>query len=226
MLPSMIRCILAAGWIGIACTPATAAAPAVEAKDGNIVLRTVEGVAKTLTKSGRDSGPVISPDGKWIVFLRGVPGKKISTGAGDIDAAELWQVDAAGKEPLMLVAPREAEEVEKTIATFTDLQFSTDGRLVYFVTPAWATSGAVHVVDTTNRKERFVVAGNGLKVIHSGEYKDCLLLGQHRYFLGGGSYDWLWLFRPDGKEIGPVGEDSTNFMEVHCPEESEKGEAK
>jgi hypothetical protein len=198
----------------------------VEAKDGNIVLRTVEGVAKTLTKSGRDSGPVISPDGKWIVFLRGVPGKKISTGAGDIDAAELWQVDAAGKEPLMLVAPREAEEVEKTIATFTDLQFSTDGRLVYFVTPAWATSGAVHVVDTTNRKERFVVAGNGLKVIHSGEYKDCLLLGQHRYFLGGGSYDWLWLFRPDGKEIGPVGEDSTNFMEVHCPEESEKGEAK
>jgi len=39
---------------------------------------------------------------------------------------------------------------------------------------------------------------------------------------GGGSYDWLWLFDPKGKEIGPVGEDATNFMEVYCPEEEKK----
>ena len=222
----MIKIIAAAAWMGFGYTSTlTAAEPTVSVKDGNIILNTAQGEAKTLTKSGRDSAPLLSPDGKWIVFVRALPGKQISTGSGDVDAAELWQIDAAGKEPLLLVAPRDAEDVQQVIATFTDLQFSTDGRLVYFVTPAWATSGAVHVVDTTNRKERFVIAGNGLKVIPTGEYKDCLLLAQHRYFLGGGSYDWFWLFRPDGKEVGPVGEDISNFMELYCPqEEAKKGE--
>jgi hypothetical protein len=222
MLLGMIKRMMMAGWIGLGSVSATAVGPTVEVKNGNVHLRTAEGEARALTTSGRDSGPVLSPDGKWVVFVRAVPGKKIATGAGDIDATELWQIDAAGKEPVLLVAPREAEKVEDLIATATDLQFSTDGRLVFFITPAWATSGAVHVVDTTNRKERFVVAGDGLKVIRSGEYRDCLLLGQHRYFLGGGSYDWLWLFRPDGKEIGPVGEDATNFMEVFCPDEKQE----
>ena len=211
---------MAAAWINLSCVHA--AEPVVEAKDGNIVLRTAEGEAKTLTKSGKDSAPVLSPDGKWIVFVRAVPGTKIATGAGDFDAQELWQIDAAGKKPVLIVKPRDSEEVKELISTFRNVQFSADGRLVYFDTPAWATSSAVHVVDTTNGKERFVVAGDGVKVIRTGEYKDCLLLAQHRYFLGGGSYDWLWLFRPDGKEIGPVGEDATNFMEVYCPEEEKK----
>lgn len=198
---------------------ASAAEPIVEANGGNIFLRSGEGEAKQLTTSGRDSAPVLSPDGRWIVFVRALPGKKIGTGIGDIDAAELWQINASGKEPTLLVAPREAENMQNVIANFQDVQFSSDGRYVFFVTPAYATSGAVHVVDTTNRKERFLMAGGGLEVIHSGEYRDCLLVAQHRYFVGGGSYDWSWLFRPDGKEIGPVGEDATNFKELYYPDE-------
>jgi hypothetical protein len=197
---------------------AIAAEPVVEAKDGNIFLRPVDGQARQLTQSGRDSAPVISPDGRWIVFVRAVPGKTIATGSGDVDAAELWQIRADGKEPTLLVAPRADENPQNLIATFQDVSFSSDGRHVFFVTPAYATSGAVHAVDTTNRKRRFVMAGSGLEVVPSGEYKDCLLVEQHRYFIGGGSYDWIWLFRPDGKEIGPVGESSANFKETHCPE--------
>lgn len=197
---------------------ALAAEPAVEAKDGNIFLRAADGAAKQLTQSGQDSAPVLSPDGRWIVFVRKLPGKTIATGSGDVDATELWQIRADGKEPTLLVAPRADEDARDLIATFRDVNFSTDGRLVYFVTPAYATSGAVHVVDTTNRKRRFVLAGSGVEVVSSGEYKDCLLVEQHRYFIGGGSYDWIWLFRPDGKEIGPVGENSENFKEIHCPE--------
>ena len=41
---------------------------------------------------------------------------------------------------------------------------------------------------------------------------------QHRYFLGGGSYDWYWLLRPDGKEVGPVGETTENFEATYSNE--------
>lgn len=197
---------------------AIAAEPVVEAKDGNILLRSGDGGAKQLTQSGRDSAPVLSPDRRWIVFVRAVPGKTIETGSGAVDAAELWQIRADGKGPTLLVPPRAAEDPRNLIASFQDVNFSADGRHVFFVTPAYATSGAVHAVDTTNRKLRFIMAGSGLEVVPSGEYKDCLLVEQHRYFIGGGSFDWIWLFRPDGKEIGPVGESSTNFKETHCPE--------
>ena len=190
------------------------AEPVVSARDGNIFIN-VDGAEKQLTSSGRDSAPVLAPDGKWVLFVRALQGKKIESGAGEHNAAELWQVRADGEEPLMLVRTRNSEKMENIIAGFDNVQFSSDGRLVYFVTPAWATSGAVHVVDTTNRKERFVVAGNGLRVLHSGEYRDHLLLAQHRYFLGGGSYDWFYLFTPDGKEVGVVGEDATNFEELY-----------
>ena len=197
---------------------ATAAArePSVSARDGNIFIRDDSGHERQLTFTGRDSDPVLAPDGKWVVFVRTLPGRKIESGAGEHDAAELWQVRADGKEPLMLVRTRGAEKMENLIAGFEDIQFSSDGRLVYFVTPAWATSGAVHVVDTTNCKERFVVAGNGLRVLHSGEYRDHFLLAQHRYFLGGGSYDWFYLFKPDGKEVGVVGEDPANFIATYA----------
>ena len=40
-------------------------------------------------------------------------------------------------------------------------------------------------------------------------------MNQHRYFLGPGSYDWFWLFRPDGTEVGPVGEDTEDFKSLH-----------
>ena len=101
------------------------------------------------------------------------------------------------------------------LANFAKPQFSTSVRYVFFLSDGWATSGAVHVVDTTNGKEHFVCPGLDLEVVAAGEYRDCLLVRQHRYFIGGGSYDWFWLLRPDGKEVGPVGEDTENFKATY-----------
>jgi hypothetical protein len=52
-------------------------------------------------------------------------------------------------------------------------------------------------------------------VVRSGEYRDCLLVARHRYFIGGGTYNWFWLLRPDGKEVGPVGEDTEHFKATY-----------
>jgi WD40 repeat protein len=187
-------------------------------KDGNIQFTDKSGQTTSLTSSGRDSNPILAPDGKWVAFVRKVDGKKIATGSDEMDPTELWQVRVDGKEPSLLLRCRESAKPESLIAAFETLQFSANGKLLYFVSPAWATSGAVHVVDTTNRKERYLFAGNNLKLVPSGEYKDCLLVQQHRYFVGGGSYDWFWLLRPDGKEVGPVGEDTETFESTYGKE--------
>ena len=195
----------------------SAFAQSVSVKDGNIQFTDKAGQTAAVTSSGRDSDPVLSPDGKWIVFVRKVEGQKISTASDEVDPTELWQVRADGKEATLLLKCRVSQDPHAVIAGFENLQFSTNGKLVYFYTPAWATSGAIHVVDTTNRKERLAFAGNDFKVVRSGEFRDCVLVQQHRYFVGGGSYDWYWLMRPDGKEEGPVGETTENFDQAYLP---------
>src|SRR3954470_3772875 len=141
--------------LGFLCIAAAvpAFAQTVSVKDGNIQFTDKSGKTTALTSSGRDSNPVLAPDGKWIAFVRKVDGKKIATGSDEVEPTELWQVRVDGKEPTMLVRCRDSEKPESVIGAFENLQFSTTGKLLYFVTPAWATSGAVHVVDTTNRKE-------------------------------------------------------------------------
>jgi hypothetical protein len=201
-----------------AAVPFPAFSQTVSVKDGNIQFTDKSGKTTALTSSGRDSAPVLAPDGKWVAFVRKVDGKKIATGSDEVDPTELWQVRVDGKEASLLLRCRESQKPESLIAAFETLQFSTNGKLLYFVTPAWATSGAVHVVDTTNRKERYLFPGNNLKIVPAGEYKDCLLVQQHKYFVGGGSYDWFWLLRPDGKEVGPVGEDTETFEATYGKE--------
>ena len=74
-------------------------------------------------------------------------------------------------------------------------------------TYAWTTSNALHAVNIADAKQRYLLPANSLAVATDEEYKGNLILNQHRYFIGGGSYDWYWLFTPEGKEIGPLGEE-------------------
>jgi hypothetical protein len=198
---------------------ASAFAQSVSVTDGNIQFTDKSGKTTALTSSGRDSDPVLAPDGKWVVFVRKIDGPKIATATDEVDPTELWQVRVDGKEPTMLLRCGDVkDDKDHPLAAFQSLQFSTNGKLVYFSSPQWATSGAIHVVDTTNRKQHYLFPGNEVRVVTGGEYKDCLLVQQHRYFIGGGSYDWFWLFRPDGKEVGPVGEDTSTFEASYANE--------
>ena len=153
--------------------------------------------AEPANASAHDSEHVVSPDGKWHVFVRTSPGKEMSGGVGSY-ATELWQIGADGKNATVLVHPKDG------LSGFEGLQFSNDGRYVFFLSDDFATTRGLHVVDTTNGKEHFICSAGGFEVIRSGEYKDCLLVGQRRYFIVGGAYFGLWVIRPDGKEVGPV----------------------
>jgi dipeptidyl aminopeptidase/acylaminoacyl peptidase len=192
---------------------ATAFGQKVSVKKGNIQFTDKAGKTIALTSGGRDADPHLSPDGKLVAFVRKID-RKVSTGSGD-DAAEIWIVGTDGTNPQKIVEPKSGDKTEEILALMSAPQFSSDGKKIFFETSAWTTSDAVHVIDLETKQEQFLCDGNALEVIRSGEYKDHLLVGKHKYYVGGGAYDWIWLVTPDGKEVGPVGENAKNFKDLY-----------
>jgi len=110
-------------WIALG---AQSHAQKVSVQNGNVSISSASGETRTLTNTGHDSEPILSPDGKWIVFVRTIPGKKISTGLGDADVTELWQICADGKEQTVLVRSKDSDKMETVLAGFSKPQFSTN----------------------------------------------------------------------------------------------------
>jgi dipeptidyl aminopeptidase/acylaminoacyl peptidase len=176
----------------------------VAARDGNIVFVDDAGSARQLTRGGMDSSPALSPDGKQVAFVRRTPGRTTET------ADEIWVVGTDAKRARRLVEAREHQDPKQTLAALKSPAFSPDGRWIYFLSSAWATSDAVHAIGIDGLKERFIADGNSLDVVRAGQYQGALIVRKHEYFLGGGSYDWYWLLSASGQEIGPVGPDEEN----------------
>jgi hypothetical protein len=187
--------------------------PRVFSDAGNIFIER-NGVKTRLTSSEMDVDPVLGPNGGFVVYtrqgrarnLRGydTPQFCMTTPRPD----ELRQINIDGTGDKVILTGRKGEP-DHQLCGFRMKQFNSDGRRLYFLTPGWATSSALHVYDMRAGEERFVLAANDLLVLNfcAGKYRDDLVVAQHRYFLFGGSYDWYWLYDPTGrKEIGAVGE--------------------
>lgn len=188
---------------------------------GNIVF--YDGTKKIqLTKKGIDRAPVLSPNRNKIVFLRKSREEAYDPVGGGEDsgpglADQVWVIDISGNNEKMIVQDYNPDakvgynewKGEDVVGYILDdsLQFSLDGKTVYYLTPAWVTSSALRTVNIDGSNDHFIAAANTLKVIDKGQYKGNLIISQHRYFMTGGSYDWFYVFNPDGKEIGVLGED-------------------
>jgi len=200
--------------------PAAAHSQSVAVQRGNVVYQaTPQSSPRPLTSSGRDRDPRLSPDGKTVAFVRGTPADLVETATERGEATELWIVGVDGRDARLLARGRAAERPEQALAGFQSPRFSPDGRRIYFLSTAWATSSAVHAVEVASGQERYLLPGNSLDLLPSGRYAGHLLVEQHRYFLAGGSYDWTWLFTPEGVEVGPVGETEgalSQFREMYA----------
>lgn len=187
-------------------------APRVYSDAGNIFIEQ-NGKKLQLTRSEMDVDPILAPGGALVVYTR--QGRGRSVRGYDVDqfcAAEprpdeLRQVNADGSDDKLLLTGRKGNP-DQQLCDFKSKQFSSDGRRLYFLTPGWATSGALHVYDRRSGAQRFLLPANDLLVLNfcTNKYKDDLVVLMHRYFLLGGSYDWYWLYDPTGrKELGPLG---------------------
>jgi len=191
-----------------------ALAQTVTAVDGNIYYTPRSGTdRRQLTRAGLDSQPKLSPDGSIVVFVRATPGRTAQTAYPSIEATELWTVRVDGSNARLRVRGKAAKTVEETIAGIQSPEFSPDGKGIFFLGGGWVTSSAVHFLDLSSGRIRFVCPGNSLEVIRNGQYRGHLIVSQHRYFLGGGSFDWLWLVSPDGREVGPIGNEDADSEE-------------
>jgi Tol biopolymer transport system component len=156
-------------------------------KQGNIYYDNQQ-----LTSSGKDSMAVLSPDDKQVVFVR--------------DDA-LWLMDVTSNNAHAIVVSAENENVKQHLTELNNPRFSLDGKAVYFLSAAWVTSNAVHVVDLATHKQHFVTDANSLELVPRGKYKGYLIVSKHKYHKGGGSYEDFWLVSPKGKAIKSLGEE-------------------
>ncbi len=202
-------------WLFLTPGPAVRAQTVSADKQGNIWFTGAAGRRVRLTTDGKNSDPALSPDKRRIAYVHETAGKAISTGSGAAAPPQQRGMDIDRQPPATHVRPADARKVEDILAGFSSPAWSPDGRTLYFAGAAYATSGAIHAYDFGTKRVRFFLPGNDPQVVPTGEYKGDLLVMQHRYVLGGGSYDWYWLFTPAGKEVGPVGETTDGFRAMY-----------
>lgn len=183
--------------------PAAATSPtrrSVRVRRGNIQYVDAGGGVHPLTDDGNYSEPILSPDGHTVAFIHldGSP-----TREGESGFTSLWVADALTGTTRRLLTPRSNDEPSLNLASFQHPRFSLDGGFIYIDAEAWTTSAAVHQVSVATGKERFVVDGSTNAIIRTGKYRGYLLVGQHKYYPAprSGSYDPVYVVRPDAKEM-------------------------
>jgi hypothetical protein len=192
---------------------AQAQATRVYSDAGNIVIER-NGSSTKLTTSEMDLDPVLSPNGASVVYTRQGRGRSPRTYEfnqvcpTEPRPDQLRRINVDGSSDQVLLIGRKGEPARQ-LCDFRSKQLSSDGRRLYFLTPAWAASGALHVYDMRAGEEHFLMPAKGILVLSfcPNRYKDRLVVLSRRYFMLGGSYDWYWLYDPSGKkELGPLGQ--------------------
>lgn len=179
-------------------------------RSGNVFFKANDGKELQLTRSGHDSEPALSADGKWVAFVREIPGKRdeLSPTATATDFAnELWLIGSNGKFETRLVKYGALSGNKIALSEIHHPQFFPDNHRILFTAALAVVEGSVHIVDIQTKKLQFVSAGNSAEVVQASQYQNHLIVQRHKYFLVGGTYDWYWLLDSKGNEVGPIGEE-------------------
>ncbi len=149
-------------------TQAESEKPGVFEEKGNIFFQSNDKVTQ-LTSKGRDSKPILSPNGKWIAFNREIEGaiKECEQEVvWECPSDQLWLINLESKSKRMLLEPRvEEKDVEKVIYSFMSKTFSPNSQSIYFVTPAYAVSDAIRAMDINGKNDRYITDGNTVQVV-------------------------------------------------------------
>jgi hypothetical protein len=174
-------------------------------KHGNVWLIDSNGTKQQLTSTGKDTMPVLSPNKKYVAFIRKTNGPK--NAGSNFDSSQIWLVDLKSNTTGLIVQskPDSVTSLSLLRGGFDALQFSPDSKYLYFLSMAWPLSMAIHRIDISTNQDQFVSDGNSLYVIPTGEHIGYLIVFKHKYRDDGSTYDHNWLLQPDGTEIKDMG---------------------
>jgi hypothetical protein len=155
------------------------------------------GATNANADTAMDSQAAASADGMQTVFVRTVPGAS--------PGSELWWSKGDGTAPRRLLQERADSDLKRSLVGFNNPVFAANGRSVYVMTQAWATSNAIHRIDLQTGRVNFVADGNSVQVVPAGRWAGHLVVMKHKYVTGGGALDHYWLLTPSGHEVRKVG---------------------
>lgn len=182
-----------------------AVAAMVREQGGDIFYVGNDGRSHQLTNSKNNGGAVLSPDGRKVAYLHIKP--KTERDHELFRGNEIWLIDVKGSNARRLLKKHVADDsAETNLAQFNSLAFSAAGERLYFLSEAWMTSDALHVLKLSTGKHKYLTDGNSIFVIPSGRYAGHLIVEQRHYLEEGGASNYYWLLTPAGKEIKMAGE--------------------
>lgn len=173
----------------------------VEVREGRMTVRFRSGEMLSPTTPGPVREAHLSPDHQLIAYVREVPGQTIPSGVGQVPFTEIRLIGVDGNQDRLLLGGRASERMEDVLADFSYLRFSPDGRRLFFISAAWATSGALHRVDVEDGVSAFLCPGDAFDVITAGADAGKLRVEQHLPSGGGGPGDRTVLVDADSGEV-------------------------
>jgi hypothetical protein len=183
-------------------------------KFGDIYLAFKNGTVEKITSGGCCGFPALSPDKKFLCFVRTFPGVIVEMPCGEIEVTNLYAADlsTSGRPYLILRGSRTlAGEASKVDVGIMEPQFSLNGSKIYFMCSYAATSNAVKSVDLKSRIVKFLTDGISLRLIYSGNYSGHFISARHKYDGQDGARDVYCLMSPDGEEVREI---SVEFADV------------
>jgi hypothetical protein len=189
-----------------------AAAESLREQGGDIFYVGDDGQSHQLTMSRNNGGAVLSPDGTRVAYLHIRP--KAERDHVVFRGKEIWLMDVTGSNARCLLKTLVDDgSAEANLAQFNSLAFSVVGDRVYFLSQGWMTSDALHVLDVTTGKQKYLADGNSIFVIPSGRYADHLIVEQRHYLEEGGASNDYWLLTAAGKEVKVTGKTIKQAMQ-------------
>lgn len=95
--------------------------------------------------------------------------------------------------------PGQRKEVER-VQSRDEYTKSFNGGFAYILEERYAVSDEVVQINLSTGAKRDVIDGNFVQVVRAGKYSGWILTARHRYYPQGGSYECVFIVRPDGKE--------------------------
>lgn len=189
--------------LGLSAGPAEAAR--VFAQQGDLFYIDDAGKGQQLTADRLNAAPVLSPDGKSVLYIHAVPLHAGSDPYAEPKfATELRLFDPKSGQSRLLLASRPDADPQKSLEYFASPLFSLDGKSIYFLSRSADASTALHRLELASGAEQYLGRASAVGLITRGKYAGHLVV-QTRKVRGERAIEEFWLIDGEGREERRIG---------------------